>query len=786
MCRKLFATTSLILVALLLCTVNAGAQITIPVTPTPITLKAYVSDGVKVQLAWAKLSPDTVGLYSIYRASLPGINTASFADTMKFSKIDSTTRKEYVDYPPVSGLTYYLYYVSATTTKGVVLKSNLVLVAVWHSMKDVVRITSTPVENAEVRVEYRYQVKAVSSDSTAKLFYFLGSKPSGMTMDSTGLIKWTPQVHGFAYVEVKVKSSKGGEAAQRFTIKVASGSGIVEGTVTDTTGTPIGRVVVRLYQAAVNTCFDYKGITDSLGKYRIERVDPGTYYVRAEPMNANYLPQWYDEAATLRDAKAVVVSNNATTTVNFKLQARYKPVFYVVKGSVVDSANRAPVKGATVVFVHAGFGLNGSRGFAADPSQAEDFRALFDSDLSTDHRIDGTNAKFVFKTRVDSLGRYSLHMPQGSYLALAFAKGYVKIFYNQKTNLLSADTISVKSNLENINFNLPPLPPVVLGEINGAVIDSTTGHGVRARVIAFRERWYRPPWWNLPPHWFVPKHYVTDTDSTGKYSLTELLPGDYIVLAVPLGNYAPAFYSSTGSTPYWRKATKIEVRGNVVAGIDIYVKPIVRSVLGYTYVSGRVGTSSTGGGLGKFSTAGVTGAIVYAVNGNGAVYGYDVTDENGSYAIAGVAPGSYSLYVDAPGYESSSTINALPTYSGTDSRTPQPASGVDFILMSVTSVGEDQPVLPSNYILEQNYPNPFNPTTNIVFSIPQAEKITLTIYNMLGQKIATLVEGVLPAGAHTVTWNGRDALGQQMPTGVYLYRLSGSQFSQVRKMVLMK
>jgi len=784
MCRKLFDTMSLILVALLLSTVSAASQTGAQIS---IVLKANVSEGAKVQLAWAKMSPDAVGVYSIYRASLPSIYHASFPDSTMFSKIDSTTRNEYVDYPPASNLTYYLYYVSATTTSGVVLKSNLVLVAVWRPLRDVVRITSTPVETAEVGVPYLYQVQAVSSDSTARLHYFLGSKPFGMTIDSAGLIKWTPRVHGFAYVEVKVKSSKGGEATQRFTIKVASGSGIVQGMVTDTTGTkPIGRVVVRLYKVAVNTYFDYKAITDELGKYKIERVDPGTYYVHAEPMNTDYLPQWYDGAASLRDAKAVAVENNATTTVNFKLKPRFKPVFYAVKGSVVDSAYRAPVKGATVVFVHAGFGLNGSRGFASDPSQAEDFRSLFDFDLSADHRLDGTNAKFVFKTQTDAQGSYSLKLPQGSYIALAFAKGYVKIFYNQKTNLLSADTILVNSNLENINFNLPPLPQVVLGEINGAVIDSTTGQGVRARVIAFRERWYRPPLWNLPPHWFIPNHYVTDTDSTGKYSLTDLLPGDYIVLAVPVGNYAPAFYSSTGSTHRWRTATKIEVRGNVVAGIDIYVKPIVRSVLGYTYVSGRVGTSSTGRGLGKFSTAGVTGAIVYAVNGNGAVYGYDVTDENGSYAIAGVAPGSYSLYVDAPGYESSSTINALPTYSGTDSRTPQPASGVDFILLSVTSVDEDQPVLPADYVLKQNYPNPFNPTTNIVFSIPQTEKVTLTVYNLLGQKIATLVEGVLPAGVHRVSWSGRDAFGQQMPTGVYLYKLSGSQFSQVKRMVLLK
>ncbi|MEK6757447.1 MAG: T9SS type A sorting domain-containing protein, partial [Bacteroidota bacterium] len=63
------------------------------------------------------------------------------------------------------------------------------------------------------------------------------------------------------------------------------------------------------------------------------------------------------------------------------------------------------------------------------------------------------------------------------------------------------------------------------------------------------------------------------------------------------------------------------------------------------------------------------------------------------------------------------------------------------------------PIVPTAYVLEQNYPNPFNPTTNIVFSIPQTEKATLTIFNLLGQKIATLVDGSLLAGTHVVSWN---------------------------------
>jgi hypothetical protein len=109
------------------------------------------------------------------------------------------------------------------------------------------------------------------------------------------------------------------------------------------------------------------------------------------------------------------------------------------------------------------------------------------------------------------------------------------------------------------------------------------------------------------------------------------------------------------------------------------------------------------------------------------------------------------------------------------------------VSLDITVTGiEDNPIVPTGYALEQSYPNPFNPTTNIVFSIPQTEKVTLTIFNLLGQKIATLVDGSVLAGTHVVSWNGRDGLGRQLPSGVYFYRLSTSRFSEARRMVLLK
>jgi hypothetical protein len=94
--------------------------------------------------------------------------------------------------------------------------------------------------------------------------------------------------------------------------------------------------------------------------------------------------------------------------------------------------------------------------------------------------------------------------------------------------------------------------------------------------------------------------------------------------------------------------------------------------------------------------------------------------------------------------------------------------------------------LPSTFALEQNYPNPFNPTTTIVFALPQRGQVRLSIYNMLGQEIRTLVDAPYSAGQHEVIWDGRDSAGDQVPTGLYFYRFESAEISLTKKMMLLK
>jgi len=94
--------------------------------------------------------------------------------------------------------------------------------------------------------------------------------------------------------------------------------------------------------------------------------------------------------------------------------------------------------------------------------------------------------------------------------------------------------------------------------------------------------------------------------------------------------------------------------------------------------------------------------------------------------------------------------------------------------------------VPGSFSLSQNYPNPFNPTTSISFNLPTSGHVELTVFNILGQQVATLVNGSLTAGQHEATWNGSDDSGDAVGSGIYFYRLVASNVTETKKMVLMK
>ncbi|MEF3694590.1 MAG: FlgD immunoglobulin-like domain containing protein, partial [Candidatus Cloacimonadota bacterium] len=89
-------------------------------------------------------------------------------------------------------------------------------------------------------------------------------------------------------------------------------------------------------------------------------------------------------------------------------------------------------------------------------------------------------------------------------------------------------------------------------------------------------------------------------------------------------------------------------------------------------------------------------------------------------------------------------------------------------------------------MLNQNYPNPFNPTTTISFSLPAAGPANLSIFNVKGQLVKTLVNGELGFGSHSYVWNGTDNSGSAVSSGIYYYRLNAGNQTETRKMVMVK
>ncbi|MFH0735935.1 MAG: T9SS type A sorting domain-containing protein, partial [bacterium] len=107
----------------------------------------------------------------------------------------------------------------------------------------------------------------------------------------------------------------------------------------------------------------------------------------------------------------------------------------------------------------------------------------------------------------------------------------------------------------------------------------------------------------------------------------------------------------------------------------------------------------------------------------------------------------------------------------------------------LTDVDEnlDLQTIPNTYALGQNFPNPFNPTTQIRFNLPEASVVSLAVYNVLGQKINTLINNKeFNSGSFNVTWNGQNDFGMTVPSGVYFYRIETPNFVETKKMMMLK
>jgi hypothetical protein len=128
-----------------------------------------------------------------------------------------------------------------------------------------------------------------------------------------------------------------------------------------------------------------------------------------------------------------------------------------------------------------------------------------------------------------------------------------------------------------------------------------------------------------------------------------------------------------------------------------------------------------------------------------------------------------------------------PAFQGLGTATHQDGLGYCYLLYDpVAGVTDRDGTLPKSFSVSQNYPNPFNPTTTIEFDVPTKSQVTLTVYNVLGQKVKTLVNQEMAAGTFKTEWDGRGESGAPISSGIYFYKFEAGSYVMTKKMVMLK
>jgi hypothetical protein len=530
-------------------------------------------------------------------------------------------------------------------------------------------------------------------------------------------------------------------------------SGVVHGVVTDdSSGHPVGRAFLAFYSVShpLSSAFT---LSDTVGFYSI-RLDTGSYLLVA--LAFHYYPEWYDRVSTRDSASILTVGIHDTIDVDFGLRKIPPPVFVGVQGTATDSVSGLPLRGALVVYY---------RPFHWPPlmtAGAAETGSVPDMTMS-DPGFGFFNGNLWFGL-TDSLGRYTAHVPAGvTLIAGSFKFGYIPEFYDDKHSPFEANKLAFLHDSTGIDFDLVPVSAAT-NSISGKVVDSA-GSGVPSHLVLVEQSL------TISPH----RVFYGTTDSAGQYTFEHLPASDYVIEAFPFTRYMPAWYDADScGVADWHRADPIHASGSVT-GIDICVKllppPGIGSISGTVIGAPQPGVPAGGAGLG--------GVVVYAASSSsGQILGFDVTDIDGSFSIANLAAGSYTIVAEKEGFSASST----PEYTLSAQNTFQ-VNQTSVILEPESPLGVrgGEGVIPHEFRLEQNYPNPFNPGTRITYRIANASFVTLKVYDVLGREVAAIVNEVKGPGMYQAEW---DASG--FPSGVYEYRLAAGSYLGVKKMILLK
>ncbi len=460
------------------------------------------------------------------------------------------------------------------------------------------------------------------------------------------------------------------------------------------------------------------------------KVPAGQYYVSCSISlhdSTYFFQEYWDNATTLTQAKVLTVADGQMYKgINFDIpDSVIAPTHSVTFEGKVESSMNMPVANAMV-------------------------KVWASGEVDEDSRDNAGTAM------TDSNGNYSITLSSlkpftNTFIVSAHAEGYPVEFYNNQTSFFNATALYAfgDTTFTGINFTLTASDTVTHYSLSGTVMDSA-GNGIKGAFVAVFD--------SASHHDEV---HVGVTDSTGNYTVSNLAAGTYYVMFHAKG-YISQFYMNAEK---WENATPVHV-SSTVTGINATLtkEPQIAA-------SGEIiGQIHSSAGLA------LSGVLVTVFNSNNQAVASAVTDASGSFTILGIAQGSYTVTASLATYSSQQQTAAYNPNSG--STTVQ-----NFTMPSSITAVSNPPAgnLPTMYKLDNNYPNPFNPSTVIGFTIPMTTHVRLDIYNILGQRIAELVNSNMAAGHYQVSFNASG-----FASGVYLYRLSTNNFTSVKKMILSK
>jgi hypothetical protein len=625
----------------------AMASTLVAKAPEPPTLSAYVTtlpgtDMPVIRLEW-KPSPvgDPATGYTIYQAKGIGPD----GSPGEFVAIGTTANMMFDVEKPERGVSY-MFHVTAYNASGESGRSNVVKASVDGQTDPVpgIDFVTKPEYDATVGSLYSYKAEAIDADGGTVRYRMTGSPlgapipdAEGMTIDRvTGLVSWTPQRVGTfaAAILAYLESDSTKNAMQVLIINVkAPPCAMIRGTVRDSNGAFIQRGWISAISSDNSNPDGWNTSVSSEvvdGRYELP-VSEGTYIIY---LKHEYGDIWYGNVHDVADAERVTIGCGDSIQADFSVTIPPPPTYFTVAGRVTGASDGTGVP-AIVYF------------------------STRDNAGRTLPTKEGSISPDGMMTKTDPDGNYSIELSdQFSYIAEAIPESdeFLPQYYNGVSSPTEATLITVMTGKKLVNFSLAPRP-VYANIITGSVKD-TAGTALSSEVIAIRI----PDGSSAaePGKGEFARSVATGDD--GSFTLKNLIPGEYVLLAIPNSrDYVPGYYLSGAMAALgWKDATRIRMEETTsTAGNDIIlgsrngVKGFAK-LSGYIKVAPEAKRSHTITGYDL-----LPGVFVYALDPENRVSDYVFSDPSGWFELNELGATDYRIVADKVGYLSHVITTAL-------------------------------------------------------------------------------------------------------------------------------